>query len=125
MSHHGVGVGGTKIVGGKSLEYFMRQTIGGCERYLERSIIRDAGTVQIGGSYRFFCRELCNLFGRTMHEHHPNIQRMEHSDIQEQIGKIHMCHHRAVGRNDARLIAESRYVLQYASEVGGFHVVLF
>ena len=32
MSHHGVGISGTKIVGGKSLENFTRQTVGGFER---------------------------------------------------------------------------------------------
>ena len=49
MGDDGVGAGGAQVVGGKALEDFVREAVGGRERELERRGVGDAGAVEVRG----------------------------------------------------------------------------
>ena len=121
MGHHGVGIGGAKIVGGKALKDFVREAIGSGEGEFECVTVGDTGAVEIARRGGLFVSECSDLLRSTVDQNHTNVEGSQHGDVQQEVGEIHVRHHRAVGRDDKRLVAEARDVLQDSSEIGGFH----
>jgi hypothetical protein len=54
-------------------------------------------------------------------QRHPDVERAQHGDIQEDVGKILAGHDLAINADDEDLLAESRYVLQDFPQIGQFH----
>ena len=57
-------------------------------------------------------------------EHDADVQRAQHRHVQQECGEIFVGDDGAVNREDERLLAELRNVLQDAPQVGQFHFVL-
>ena len=82
MGHHGVGIGGAKIVGGKALKDFVREAIGSGEGEFERGSISDARAVEIARRGRLFVSKCSDLLRRAVHQHHANVEGSQHGDVQ-------------------------------------------
>ena len=99
----------------------MREPVRGVERELERGRVRDAGAVEIGGFDVLFPGQRPDLRGRAMHEHDADAQRAQHRHVQQERGEVLVRDNRAVHREDERLLAELRNVLQDAPQISQFH----
>ena len=113
--------GGAQIVGGKSFKNFMRQPVRGGQREFQRVGIGDAGAVEIGRLEIAFLGERFDLRRGAVHEHHANVQRAQHRDIQQDVAEIFIGDDGAVHLNDERFLPELRDVLQDAAQVSQFH----
>ena len=121
MRDDDVRAGGAEIVGRKSFEDFVRKPVRGVERELERGRVRDARAVKIRRFHILLFAERFDLRRRAVDEHDANVQRAQHRDVEQQRGEIFVSDDRAVNREDERLLAELRNVLQDAPQVGQFH----
>jgi hypothetical protein len=124
MRNDGVGAGGAKIVGGKPFENFVRQPVRGGERKLERGRIGDARAVEIGGRDFLFLSQRLDLRRRAVNQHHADVQRAQHGDVEQDVGEVLVGDDGAVEREDEGLFAEARNVLQDAPQVGWFHFLI-
>ena len=70
-----------------------------------------------------FCSsaERLDLRRRAVDEHDADVQRAQHRHVQQQRGEVFVGDDGAVHREDERLLAELRNVLQDAPQVGRFH----
>ena len=57
-----------------------------------------------------------------MHEHEPDVQRAQHGEVDEQVGKVVVGNDGAIEGDDEGLFAEARDVGKNAAEIGNFHV---
>jgi hypothetical protein len=116
-----VRAGGAEVVGRKTFENLVRQPVRGGERELERVRVRDARPVEVGSGNFLFVRKRFDLRGCAVDEHNTDVERAQHGDIEQQRGEIFVGDDRAVDREDERLLAKLRNVLQDAPQVGQFH----
>ena len=121
MRDDDIGARGAQVIGGKPFEDFMGQPVRRRERELERRGIGHAGAVQVGGRDILFLGQGLNLRGRAMDQHHPDVQRAQHGNIQQQRREVFVRDNGAVHRENKGLLAELRNVLQDAPQVGQFH----
>jgi hypothetical protein len=84
------------------------------------SVTPDA--VEIGRGDFLFLGQRFDLRRRPVNEHHANVQRTEHRDVEQDVGKVFVGDDGAIQREDEGLLAESRNVLQDAPQVSWFHV---
>ena len=124
MGDDDVRAGGAQVVGRKAFENFVRQPVRGGERELERGGVGDAGAVEIGRRDFLLLGQRLDLRRRAVDEHDADVQRPQHRHVQQQRGEVFVGDDRAVHREDERLLAELRNVLQDAPQVGRFHVWL-
>ena len=121
MRDDDVRAGGAEVVGRKAFENLVREPVRGGERKLERGRVRDAGAVEIGRLDFLLLGERLDLRRRAVDEHDADVQRPQHRHVQQQRGEVFVGDDRAVNREDERLLAELRNVLQDAPQVGRFH----
>ena len=121
MGDDDIRAGGAEVVGRKPFENFVREPVGGGERELERGRVRDAGAVEVGGLDFLLLGQRLDLRGRAVDEHDADVQRPQHRHVQQQRGEVLVGDNRAVHREDERLFAELRNVLQDAPQVSQFH----
>ena len=121
MGDDGVRAGGPQVIGRKPFENFVREPVRGGQRQIERGRVRDPAAAEIGGLDFLLVGQRLDLRGRAVDEHNPDVQRPQHRHVQQQRGEVLVGDNRAVHREDERLFAELRYVLQDAPQVGQFH----
>jgi len=121
MGDDGIGAGGAEVVGGEAFEDFVGEAVGGVQGELQGGGIGDASAVDAGGFEPLFFREDLDLGGGPMHEHDADVQGTQHGDIEQQRGEILIRHDGPIQREDKRLFAELRNVLQDAPQIGRFH----
>ena len=121
MSGDRVRAGAAQVVGGETFQNLVGEPVGGGERELERRRIRDAGAVEVRGLDALLVGERLDLLRRTVDEHHADIQRPQHRQIEQQRGKVVVRDDGAVNRENEGLFAKLRNVLQDAPQVGQFH----
>ena len=88
---------------------------------LQRRCIRDARAIKVGGGKFLPFRQRLDLRRRAVDEHHADVQRPQHRHVQQERGEVFVGDNRAIQREDERLLAELRNVLQDAPQVGRFH----
>ena len=74
MGHHGVGIGGAKIVGGKALKNFVREAIGSGEGEFECGSIGYARAVEVTRRGGLFVSECRDLLRSAVDQHHANVE---------------------------------------------------
>ena len=99
----------------------MRKSVCGGERQLERGGVRDPRAFEVGDFNLLLLSEQLDLRRRAVNQHHADAQRPQHRHVQQQGVEVFVGDDRAVNREDERLLAELRNVLQDAPQVGGFH----
>src|SRR5208282_1595381 len=121
MGDDDVRAGGAEVVGRKAFENLVREPVRRRQRELERGRVRDTGAVKIGGVDFLLLGERLDLRRRAVDEHDADVQRAQHRHIQQQRGEVLVGDNRAVNREDERLLAKLRNVLQDAPQIGRFH----
>ena len=121
MGDDDVRADGAEVVGRKPFENFVRQPVRGGQRELQRGRVRDARAVEVRGGNFLLLGEQLDLRRRAVDEHDADVQRAQHRHVQQQRGEVFVGDDRAVNREDERLLAELRNVLQDAPQVGRFH----
>ena len=99
----------------------MGQPIGGVQRDLQGGRVGDARAVRVGNLDALLLRQRLDLGGGAMHEDDADVQRPQYGHVQQERGEVFVGDNRAVQREDKRLLAELRNVLQDAPQVGRFH----
>ena len=115
-------VGGAQVVRRKTLENLVGQSVGGSQRQIEGGGIGDAGAVEIRGLDLVVFSERPDLRRRAVDEHDADVQRPEERHVQHQRREVVVCDDGAVNRQDERLLAELRNVLQDAPQIGQFQL---
>ena len=69
-------------------------------------------------------RERLDLRRGAVDEHHADVQRAQHRDVEQDVGEIFVGDDGAVHRDDERLLPELRDVLQDAPQVSQFHFTI-
>jgi len=85
----------------------------------------DTGAVEIGRLDVPLFAERFDLRGGAVHEHHANVQRAQHGDIEEDVAEIFIGDDGAIDFNNEGFFPELRDVLQNAAQVGQFHFTIF
>ena len=96
MRDDGVGAGGAQIVGGETFQDFVGQAVGRRQRQLQGLGIGDAGAIEVGRLNFCFSGQRLDLRRRAMNEHHPDVQRAQHRDIQQDFGEVLVGDDRAI-----------------------------
>ncbi len=121
VRNDGVRAGGAEVVGGETLEDFVRQAVGPGQGELERGGIRHAAAVEVGRLDVLFVRQRLDLRGRAVDEDDADVERAQHRQVQQDVGEVLVGDDRAVNADDEGPLAELRNVLQDAPQVGWFH----
>ena len=117
----GVGGGGAEVVGREPLEDLVRQAVGGREGEGQRLGVGDAAALEIGGREAPLAGELLDLGRGAVNEDDADAERPQHRHVHEEVAEVLVGDVGPVHRDDERLLAELRNVLQDAPQVGGSH----
>src|SRR5271163_1642921 len=88
MRNDGIRVGAPEVIGGKALKDLVRELIGGLDSQVQGGGIGHAGSVQVGRVDAFLLGQSLNLLGCAVHQHHADVQRTQHGDIQQDVGEV-------------------------------------
>ena len=119
------GIGGRRaeIVGRKATQNLVRETVGGFDGELQCRGLGHAGTVEVGRLNILLLGERLNLFGSAVHQHHPDVQGTQDGDIEENVGEVFVCDDTRIHRDNERLLAELRNVLEDRAQICELHRV--
>ena len=112
---------GAQVVRREAFENLVRQP--GCrrERQVQRRRVGDPCAIEIRGRGMTLVGERLDLLGSAVHEHDADVQRPEKSDVEQQRREIVVGDDSTVNRQDERLLAKLRHVLEDAPQVGQLH----
>ncbi len=117
MRNDGVRAGGTEVVGRKTLKDLVRETVRGFYGQLQGRGIGHAGAIQVGRLDALLLGESLNLLRRTVHDHHADVQRTQHCNVQEDVGEVFLCDDASVHGKNECLFAELRNVLKNPAQI--------
>ena len=100
----------------------MGDPIGPEECQFQGGGVRHAGAIRIRDRPAQFLGECGDLVAGAVDDDNLNAQAPQHGNIQQQIVKIVVSHHRAVDRDDEHLVAELRNVMQNSAQISWFHI---
>ena len=121
MGDEGVAGGGAKVNGAQALQDFVGQPVGGGEGEFERGGVGNAGAVEIGRLDILLGGQGADLGGGTVDQGDADVERAQHGEVEQDVGKILAGDDPAIHADDENLFAEARYVLQDFPQIGRFH----
>jgi len=74
VRNDGIRAGGAEVIGRKAFQDLVRETVCGVHGDLQGGSIGHAGTIEVGRLDTLLVGKRLNLRGRTMHEHHADVQ---------------------------------------------------
>jgi hypothetical protein len=98
----------------------VREPVGSGERQLERGGVGNAVPIEVGRFDVLFVRKRLDLRGRAMDQHHADVQRTQHRDVEQDVGKILVRDDGAINADDEGPLPELRNVLEDAPQVSRF-----
>ena len=87
----------------------------------ERAFVRDARSVRVRDGRAQSGSALFDLVARPVDEDDLDVERAQHREIQQHVGKILGLDNLAVQREDEDAVAEAWDILENAPEVGNLH----
>ena len=94
---------------------FLQHSVAGLDAEFEGGLVGDPCAIATGDGDASFLRKLHQLRSATVHQNHPDAQRAEHGQVQQQVAKVGRSRHLAVEGDNKDFFPETRDILENAS----------
>ena len=118
MRDDGIRAGRAQVVGRKTLQDLVRETVRGIDGEFQCRRVGDAGAIEVRRLDSLPFGESLNLLRRAVDQHHADVQGTQHRHVQEDVGEVFVRDDASVHRDDECLFAELRDVLENPAQVG-------